>query len=870
MRLARRDLSRHKIRTLVGVLLFALPVALTVGFFSMVESYDKGQANAPLDNAGYVNFHVASPEDASFEDGAVDDTRYERDASEWLDTTGTVLRDILGDQTDTLSPGLFHTGEASHGDRSGEISVMSVTDPADGGDPIVPAGEIFLSKQDAYLLDVSTGDTVTVDGAELTATVTRAWGTSAANAADVASDDITGSIQWYYPADPDISQDIHQALSGSISELHADGYEAWPQEPVERSHQTIDYGRWTSLDGELSDNAEMILTVVSVAVLMILLISAVISPVFAVAARRLRHAMGLLSAGGAAPSDLRRIMLAQGVLVSVAGAALGLLGSVGVGAALNSIVTRGEFTWAWDIAIPVVLVTLVCGVTSALIPAIRAGREDPVQALADGGSERMTGFRKRMLTGIPFLVLGAFCCLIKYDFLVLGVALLGIGLIASGSLLVWAMSRIGGRLPTTARLAVRDGQRNHHRTIPAVAAVSGVTFLAALMISVPIGDPEPTQFGKDVAIVTGSVGGDETTYAADIDTVADKLEAREKTAVSSVTGAERNGEQMYPSAQRPDGYRNPDAYYYPDWDNFGPYTHGLSLQQDVAVHDGSAFAAFNRIPTNDVNRAEQALADGKAVVGDPDLITDGYVSIDLLGMASVEASSSAWAEDTSPDSVHDTTIRDPEVMDSLKVPAVAIESVAGALGSPFISISPATAESLDLEVTYESTVLLLEHDVSTLQAMLVSSGTWPVDHDFVDVETPGVDGARAAFTATPIVLSWLLTLGTVLLVVLLATNESRRDMATITAMGAPPGTLRRFSATQAVSVAAVGTLAGVLTGLLPAALLWLTGDLPGFLTARQWTGVGLTVLIGPALAWLAGQAIGAATSRDDQVARRRD
>ncbi|MDN6353730.1 MAG: hypothetical protein L0K02_10605 [Corynebacterium sp.] len=51
--------------------------------------------------------------------------------------------------------------------------------------------------------------------------------------------------------------------------------------------------------------------------------------------------------------------------------------------------------------------------------------------------------------------------------------------------------------------------------------------------------------------------------------------------------------------------------------------------------------------------------------------------------------------------------------------------------------------------------------------------------------------------------------------------------------------------------------------------MWLTGDLPGFLTARQWTGVGLTVLIGPVLAWLAGQAIGAATSRDDQVARRR-
>ena len=69
------------------------------------------------------------------------------------------------------------------------------------------------------------------------------------------------------------------------------------------------------------------------------------------------------------------------------------------------------------------------------------------------------------------------------------------------------MSWIGGRLPTTARLAVRDGQRT--TTGPSRRRRGfRVTFLAALMISVPIGDPEPTQFGKDVAIVTGSVGGD--------------------------------------------------------------------------------------------------------------------------------------------------------------------------------------------------------------------------------------------------------------------------------------------------------------------------------------------------------------------------
>ncbi|HIW92730.1 MAG TPA: hypothetical protein H9870_13840 [Candidatus Corynebacterium avicola] len=848
LRLARRDLLRHKIRTLVGVLLFALPVALVVGFFSMIESYYKG-ATAPLDTAGYVEFQP------HYEPGSPDGPT---DAAEWKESTGVTLHEVLGDQADSLSPSIIQEADASQGDRNGEITVRSIEAPADGGDPMVPRGEIQLAGQDAYLLDVSTGDTVTVDGTELTASVTRAWNQSAVNAADITSDsdDVTASITWHYPADATVGTDFNESLSQSESELSTDDYGAWLRAPESSSDRLIDLESWSQSYAGSSGYIDAALVVISVTVLMVLLISAVISPVFAVAARRLRHAMGLLSAGGAAPSDLRRIMLAQGVLVSFVGAALGLLGSVGIGAGLSSFQSSGEFTWAWDVAIPVTVVAVICGITSALIPARRAGREDPVQALADGGSERMTGFRKRMLVGIPFLILGVILCAADPDLLVPGVTLLGIGVILSGSLLVWAMSQSGGRLSTAARLAFRDGHRNHHRTIPAIAAISGVTFLAALMISVPFDDPEPNAFEKDVAIVSGSVGGDETIYAREIDTAADKLDATDRTAVSSASGAERGGEELKASVKQPDGYRDPEVYPHrvPEGAPYGPYVRGMSLQQDVAVHDGSAFAAFKDIPTRDVTRAEQALAEGKAVVGDPDLVTDGQVSIDLLGESSVE------------DSVYESA----DVEESMKVPAVVIESTSGALGAPLVSISQATAESLDLDVEYISTMLTLEHDVSTLRAILVSSGAWPVKNDFVNVETPGVDGVRAGFAITPVVLSWILTLGTVLLVVLLAATESRRDMATITAMGAPPGMLRRYSATQAVSVATVGTVAGVVTGLLPAAKLWLNGELPGFLSGQQWTGVGLTVVIGPVLAWLAGQAIGAWTSRDDQVARRRD
>lgn len=852
LRLAWRDLSRHKIRTLVGVLLFALPVALVVGFFSSIESYDNSPDHSPLVNTGYIQ--IGPP---------MNDTgNGTRPVDEVVDDSEGALREVLGDRTDSLSPGVTRSVEASHDQRTEDITVTAVSPASDGSDPLVPRGSILLSPENAYLLDIDTGDTVTVDGTELTASVTsRTYSETAVNALDVEPDSFAEYTTWYFPADPDEAHSIYDALSQSRGDLDIEEGIGEISEPTNNSPLLLDYTGGTGGSSTSTDDA---LVAVSLAALTILLISAVISPVFAVAARRLRRAMGLLSASGAAPDDLRRIMLAEGLLVSVMGVTLGLLGSIGIGAGLSHLFAPGEFTWAWDMAIPVVAVTLICGVTSALVPALRAGRENPVQALADGGSERMTGFRKRMLVGIPFLVLGALCCIVdSNNLLVQGTALLGIGVVLSGSLLVWALSRAGRFLPTAGRLAVRDGQRNHHRTVPAVAAVAGVTFLAVVMTSVPVNNSAPSQFNKDVALVSGTIGGDESVYAEDIDTIADTLGAHDRTTISTVTGAERDNKELAPTVHRPSGEQNITDYSYNTGEGQGrAYTPELSLQQDIAVHDGSAFSGYSRISDEEASRAETALAEGKAVVGDPDLVVNGEVAVDLLDHPSNEDSTG----DSAPE---------PHTVQTFKIPAVVVESVDGALGAADVSISPSTARSLDLEVTYNTTVLSLKQDVTGLQAALVSSGTWPTSTEFVTVETPGVDGVRAGFTIIPVVLSWILTLGTVLLVVLLASSESRRDMTTITAVGAPPGLMRRFAATQAVFIALGGTLAGVVFGLIPKAGEAVRGYLgvdfsDGFLSSGQWLAVGLTVVVGPALAWAAGEVIGAVTSRDTNVVRRRD
>jgi putative ABC transport system permease protein len=853
LRLARRDLSRHRTRTLVALLLFALPVALIVGFCSVKEADQRAVLGDPVNGYSSVVFN----DSARLPDAAAQSAR---------------LHDLLGRSADSLVLEEKGRTTVTAGGRSSTTDLLSLHTPADadGHDyPSVAPGTAVLDEQAAYVLDVSPGDTVTTpDGTDLTV-ADVVHGISGigvtANAADLRPDG-PADLSWLLPDNEGLESAVHDAGQSDSSDFFF-------SESLNQAEKHLvpwedfDFSALTEGAGFYGDAIGGLLLLLALAVTAVTLISAVIAPVFAVSARRLRHELALVTTNGGTPSQLRRVMLYEGLLVGVLGSAVGLALSAAVGALGIRVFSTADYAWAWDVAALVVPVAVLCGVTAALVPAIRAGREDPVKALADGSGTVVPPWRIRTFLGLPMIVIGVMMSPPSHDDTgrAFGIALMTLGVICSAGLIVRLTGLAGSRLPTAARLAVRDNTRNHHRSVPAVAAVGGVTLLVTLLLSYPFGETTARETTLKDTVVTatanlgGSAVGDSGAYADDLDHAAGYIGADHRVDLYSGTvPGQHSISGNPPAAASADGKTTTS----PRWEEVG--------WGPLLVTDGEALDLYNGVTTADVRQAQSLLADGTAVVGDPALVHDGKVRLDtrpdyddaLPGAVPTPdndgfTADSSWYGD------------DSARTDSIYLPAVVLPALGGHGG---IAVSPEMADKAGLQTVFEGTGFVRDRPLGVLKAAEISlRASTP---SFISISTPAVDGGEALLFAVPVVFTWALTLGTVLLVVLLAAGESRRDLATVTAMGAAPGLLRRFTAAQAVAVAATGTLAGVVVGVLPTAF---DGAVDGAfdgalgeLTGYQWAALGLTVLVGPLLAWVAGSAVGLVTGHDRSPVRRRN
>ncbi len=96
--------------------------------------------------------------------------------------------------------------------------------------------------------------------------------------------------------------------------------------------------------------------------------------------------IGLLKALGAPGGLVQRLFVTEAVLVAGAGTVLGVLAGYGAVALLRGLFPEVPFappTWAVVLA---VLLALLCGIGFALLPATRASRQAPVDALRSGGA----------------------------------------------------------------------------------------------------------------------------------------------------------------------------------------------------------------------------------------------------------------------------------------------------------------------------------------------------------------------------------------------------------------------------------------------------------------------------------------------------
>jgi ABC-type antimicrobial peptide transport system permease subunit len=101
----------------------------------------------------------------------------------------------------------------------------------------------------------------------------------------------------------------------------------------------------------------------------------------AYAANRRTREIGIRMAIGADARDVLQLVLRQGVLLAVVGLAVGLIASVGTGALLRAAFPSGDNQR--DMISLLIVIPIVLAVTSlaAFIPARRASRINPTQAL---------------------------------------------------------------------------------------------------------------------------------------------------------------------------------------------------------------------------------------------------------------------------------------------------------------------------------------------------------------------------------------------------------------------------------------------------------------------------------------------------------
>jgi putative ABC transport system permease protein len=586
--------------------------------------------------------------------------------------------------------------------------------------------------------------------------------------------------------------------------------------------------------------AAVLALVVAMALLQVVLLA---GPAFAVGAQRRRRALALLAASGGTPRDVRRVVLADGVVIGGAAAVFGTVAGIALAFASHGLLggsegEPGPFEVApLDVGI-VAAFGLGSAVLAALAPAVSAGRADLVAGLA-GRRATPRGTTRSLTAGLILLGAGAAGAVLGARgagelFVALAAVPTVLGAVLLAPALLVRAGRVAHRLPLAARLAVRDASRQHARTAPAVGAIAAtVAGVVALGVGASSDAAENAatyvpSTPPGVGLVTAGNAGDAAwAQAEDL-----ALRALPGARITALTGIP---EPSYDLAA-------------PD----GPYERiELCAEQD-ACRLSPASAAFgsqvlvgrSALPVLELGRAAEARARRVLAAGGAVVYADAPLPGGRISLARVE------------------DVTDP-VDGSTRTRVVAHVSARA------LRVTPAKGMALTAAVLSERLAADLgARPVTT--ALLVAGATIGTDaEDRLNEALAGTRGGlgivveRGPEDALGLVLLLLgglgavLVLGGTLTATLLALSEARPDFGTLLAIGATPGIRRATAAAYAAAVGLAGALLGALAGLIPGIaiafpLTRAQGDrpveLPGVFVDVPWLLLAALVVGVPALA----------------------
>lgn len=744
---------------------------------------------------------------------------------------------VVGDRT-TLAP----TRELAWSDplAAGLIAVRS-------GRLAGAPGEVTLSPTLADRLDARVGDTVTPTGG------------AAQRVVGIAADPSCRSCQ-LAAGPPGWTGAVKQTPTDYLVDLPAGTVADRPMQDrlaaigafLLPRDAKLHPDRWsdpTITDG--GDETTLIGIIVLVAGIGLIEVVLLAGTAFAVAARRQVRDAALVLANGGRRSDVRRMLLAQGAVLGVlgaaAGVALGVLAVLAAWSPLQRLVNQdfgGLVVSPRDLAIAAVIGVLA-GVAAAVVPAFGASRVPVVAALA-GRQAWPVRARQTVATGAAIcavggvvaagLVAGAWAAArrtgagnsLAYPFgMLVGFGVSMVALTVLAPTLVGLAGRLGGRLSLTGRLALRDAARHRHRTGPAVGAVmvavAGSVAVAFAVASYDQRDREAYEPMLPAGWASAYlVTGDAAT--AGYGTVSDQL-AAVRTAATELPTAE----VVVMTTGRPADQKLSSAW--PNWRTTDP---GTCVQAGSAVGIGAPVARL--IAGTRADEAAAAIAAGKAVVTDPCLVINGTATVLLSdGMSG-------------------------DVLRSVTLPALVLPALPG-YNLPTGVVGEAAATRAGLAPDTTSVILRTSRMPTGAEEDRARTLLGPVGSS-MQIErgygAPYLPGFVALIGG-----AGLVTLAGVAISVTLSAAEGRADLATLAAIGAPPRRRRGLAMAQAALVAGLGVGLGLALGATIG--LTIMSGLDGYPMVVPWTTV---LLVGVAVPALGVAAVGLLTRSRLPMVRR--
>ncbi|SER69553.1 putative ABC transport system permease protein [Lentzea xinjiangensis] len=613
--------------------------------------------------------------------------------------------------------------------------------------------------------------------------------------------------------------------------------------------------RYTQLGESEELRTEVLVLIAGLAVLEVALLA---GSALAVGARRRKRDLALVAAVGGAPSHVRRIVLADGVVLG----AVAALGGVALGT-LAAVAGRPVIEWALEerfgaqrfypeALAALGLLAVVTGVLAAVVPAWISARQDVVTALA--GRRGITRSRRRWLVlGLALVAagvaIGAFSALqVEVVGILVALIVTEVGLVLCTPALLGLLARAGRRLPVALRMALRDASRNRTAAAPAISAV-----MAAVIGAVAVSVVLTSQAEQAAGQLAGSIG-DVSVYPRD-----DLAKAGTTAIPPSVATAVRD---TMPTAELHeikllscDG-RACMAHVRPPAARQCPYSLDVLRREPTEAEERAAlqdrrcdgegrahryFGAFTtttgflavttpdavgtllRLSPADAAQAQTAMREGKVVVNTPDRLENGTALIATrMQSATTTAPAHAVPAATAP-------------------LALMTEDTARALGFPVTSFT-LYAKTTRMPTTAEQ---------DALTAAL--GGEYEVH-----VDRP-TETATQRYLGVLALVAGLITLAAAALATGLAAADGRRDLTTLAAVGATPALRKLLSLSQAGVIAGIGGVLGTTAGV-GSALALLAAFNVGYASrwpqqplnplTIPWPNVLTSLLVVPAVAML--------------------